>query len=120
MIDFIEKNGVDRKKFLEQYNSFAVDGMVRKAKKKIKAYQIEGVPSVVVNGKYLTSGSMAGSYDNMIKITNYLIAKESQQLITPLLTGRDQSVVCRSWLRYDGFNNFAVKEIIATNYNCNG
>ena len=78
MIDFIEKNGVDRKKFLEQYNSFAVDGMVRKAKKKIKAYQIEGVPSVVVNGKYLTSGSMAGSYDNMIKITNYLIAKESQ------------------------------------------
>ena len=35
--DFIEKNGVDRKKFLEEYDSFAVDGMVRKAKKKIKA-----------------------------------------------------------------------------------
>jgi len=32
----------------------------------------------VVNGKYLTSGSMAGSYDNMLKITNYLIAKESK------------------------------------------
>jgi len=78
LIDFIVENGVDRKKLMEEYNSFAVDGMVRKAKKKIKAYQIQGVPSVVVNGKYLTSGSMAGSYDNMIKITNYLIAKESQ------------------------------------------
>ena len=78
LIDFIVENGVDREKFLEEYNSFAVDGMVRKAKKKIKAYQIQGVPSVVINGKYLTSGSMAGSYDNMIKITNYLIKKESQ------------------------------------------
>ena len=76
--DFIEKNGVDRKKFLEEYDSFAVEGMVRKAKKKIKAYQIQGVPSVAINGKYLTSGSMAGSYDNMIKITNHLIAKESK------------------------------------------
>ena len=79
MVDFVEKYGVDRNKFLEQYNSFAVDGMVRKAKKKIKAYQIQGVPSIVVNGKYLTSGSMAGSYDNMLKIVNHLIAKESQQ-----------------------------------------
>ena len=78
LIDFIVENGVDRKKFLEEYNSFAVDGMVRKAKKKIKAYQIQGVPSIVINGKYVTSGSMAGSYDNMIKITNYLIAKESK------------------------------------------
>ena len=78
LIDFIVENGVDRNKLLEEYNSFAVDGMVRKAKKKIKAYQIQGVPSIVINGKYVTSGSMAGSYDNMIKITNYLIAKESQ------------------------------------------
>lgn len=78
IVDFVEKNGVDRKKFLEEYNSFAVDGMVRKAKKKIKAYQIQGVPSIVVNGKYLTSGSMAGSYDNMIKITKHLIALESK------------------------------------------
>jgi len=78
IVDFVEKNGVDRKIFLEEYDSFAVDGMVRKAKKKIKAYQIQGVPSIVVNGKYLTSGSMAGSYDNMLKITNYLIAKESK------------------------------------------
>ena len=76
--DFVEKNGVDRKTFLAEYDSFSVDGMVRKAKKKIKTYQIQGVPSIVINGKYLTSGSMACSYDNMIKITNYLIAKESK------------------------------------------
>jgi len=76
--DFVEKNGVDRNKFIEEYNSFAVDGMVRKAKKKQTEYKIEGVPAVAVAGKYLTSGSMSGSYENLIKITNYLIEKESK------------------------------------------
>lgn len=78
MTAFVEKNGVDRKKFLEEYNSFGVDGLVRKAKKKQSEYKIQGVPGVVVNGDYLVSGSMAGSYDNMVKIIDYLIALESK------------------------------------------
>ena len=53
--------------------------MIRKAKKKQTASKIEGVPSIVVNGKYLSSGSMSGSYDNLIKIINYLIALESKK-----------------------------------------
>jgi len=78
LTDFVVKNGVDRKKFEEQYNSFSVDTMVRKAKKKQTAYKLQGVPSVAVNGKYLTSGSMSGSYANQIKILDFLIAKESK------------------------------------------
>lgn len=78
LIDFLEKAGVDKKRLLEEYDSFAVDGMVRKAKKKQKAYRIQGVPSLIVDGQYLVSGSMAGSYENMIKIMDYLIAKESK------------------------------------------
>ena len=74
--NFVVKNGVDRDVFLKEYDSFAVDGMVRKAKKKQKAYKLQGVPSVAVNGKYLTSGSMSGSYDNLIKIMDHLIALE--------------------------------------------
>ncbi|MCK4675115.1 MAG: thiol:disulfide interchange protein DsbA/DsbL [Gammaproteobacteria bacterium] len=79
MADFVEKNGVNRKEFLKEYNSFSVDGMVRKAKKKQKAYKIQGVPSVAINGKYLTGGSMAGSYDNLINVINHLIEKESKK-----------------------------------------
>jgi len=77
--DFVAKNGVDKEQFLKEYNSFAVDGMVRKAKKKQKAYAIQGVPAVIVNGKYMTSGSTAGSYDNLINIINHLVAKESKK-----------------------------------------
>lgn len=76
--DFLVSKGVDKAAFEKEYNSFTVDGKVRKAKKKMKEYRIQGVPSMVINGKYLTSGSMAGSYDNMVKITNYLIEKESK------------------------------------------
>jgi thiol:disulfide interchange protein DsbA len=51
--------------------------MVRKAKKKQKAYRISGVPTVVINGKYTSSGSMAGSYENLLKVMDHLIAEES-------------------------------------------
>ncbi len=78
LTDFIVENGVDRKKFDAEYNSFAVDSMVRKAKKKQTAYKLQGVPSIAVNGKYLTSGSMSGSYDNMIKILDHLLKKEQK------------------------------------------
>lgn len=78
LTDFVVANGVDREKFEKEYVSFAVDNMVRKGKKKQAAYKIQGVPSVAVNGKYLTSGSMSGSYDNLINITNYLIKLEEK------------------------------------------
>ncbi len=52
--------------------------MVRKAKKKQTAYKIQGVPTIAINGKYMSSGSMSGSYENLIKIMDYLIAKESK------------------------------------------
>ena len=78
LTDFVVKNGVDRKKFEAEYSSFSVDSMVRKAKKKQTAYKLQGVPSIAVNGKYLTSGSMSGSYDNLINILDYLIKKESK------------------------------------------
>jgi thiol:disulfide interchange protein DsbA len=79
LANFVEKHGVNRKQFMEEANSFSVDSMVRKAKKKQAAYKIQGVPSIAVNGKYLTGGSMAGSYDNLIKIMNQLIEKESKK-----------------------------------------
>lgn len=79
LTEFVVKNGVNKDAFLKEYDSFAVDGMVRKAKKKQTAYKIQGVPSVAVNGKYLTSGSMSGSYDNLINIMNYLIELEAKK-----------------------------------------
>jgi len=79
---FVQQHGVERAEFIDAMNSFAVENNVRKATKLVNDYKISGVPAVAINGKYLISASMAGSYDNMIKIMNYLIEKESAKAAT--------------------------------------
>lgn len=75
--DFVSANGVNRSDFIDSMNSFAVETKIRKATNLVKDYKISGVPAIAVNGKYLVSGKLAGSYDNMIRIMQYLIEKES-------------------------------------------
>lgn len=79
MAGFLAANGVDREAFIKEYNSFAVDSMVRKGKKLQQGYNIEGVPAIAVNGEYLTSGSMAKSYDNLISVINHLVKISSKK-----------------------------------------
>jgi thiol:disulfide interchange protein DsbA len=76
LADLAADNGVDREAFVEAMGSFAVDTNVRKAKQAIRDYQIQGVPSVAINGKYVTSGSMVGSYPQVLKVIEHLIKKE--------------------------------------------
>lgn len=73
---FVADLGVDEKKFRELYHSFPVDTQVRKNRKIEKQYGHRGVPAVIINGKYRTSGSMAGSNARMIEVIDYLVAKE--------------------------------------------
>ena len=73
---FIEAQGLDQSKFREQYNSFPVDTQIRKNNQKEKRYGHSGVPTVIVNGKYMTSGGMAGSFDRLLNIIDFLVASE--------------------------------------------
>ncbi len=73
---FIEQ-GVSEKDFDGVFNSFGVDAKVRRAKALSKQYGISGVPALVVNGKYLTDGPMAGGRKGMLEVLNHLIKKES-------------------------------------------
>lgn len=77
MTDFLVKQGVNKDEYTSAYNSFSVDNMVRKAIKQLQGYKISGVPAMAVAGKYVVSGKSAGSYENMIRIVNYLIKKEA-------------------------------------------
>ena len=77
MIEFLISKGVDEKDFMAAYNAFSIDGQVRKAISKVKGYAIKGVPAMAVNGKYLVSGTSAGSYENMLRIVDFLIEKEA-------------------------------------------
>ena len=76
MARFVAAAGVDEAAFRAQYHSFPVDTMIRKSRQKERKFGHRGVPAVVVNGKYRTSGSMAGSNAQMIKVIDYLVDKE--------------------------------------------
>ncbi len=50
---------------------------MRRAADLTRRYGISGVPSMVVNGKYVTDGPMGNGHEGMLKIVDYLIAKEA-------------------------------------------
>lgn len=77
---FFKEHGVDEMDFLDAYNSFAAETELRKAIRRDHAYHIRGVPSVAINGKYVTSGSMAGNNTRLMEIIKYLAAKEHKEM----------------------------------------
>ncbi|MEO1575274.1 MAG: thiol:disulfide interchange protein DsbA/DsbL, partial [Pseudomonadota bacterium] len=80
LLDFVESQGVDRAAFRSAMKSFEVDSKVRDAMDLNSAYQIGSVPTLVINGKYVTSGSMVGNTQKLRDVVNYLIAKEALAL----------------------------------------
>lgn len=74
--DWAAGRGVDRKKLIEAYNSFSVNVKAARAKQLTARYQITGVPTFVVNGKYQTSAYLAGGYKALFKVLDDLIAQE--------------------------------------------
>ncbi len=75
---FFVAHGVDETKFREAYNSFLVDSKLRQAKAMGPRYGLTGVPAIIINGKYKTTGVLAKSHENMIKVMDQLIKQESQ------------------------------------------
>ncbi|WP_342130175.1 thiol:disulfide interchange protein DsbA/DsbL [Hydrogenophaga sp. OTU3427] len=73
--DWIAKQGVDRAKFLEVYNAFGVAGKARRASQLQDAYQVDGVPSLGIAGKYFTSGSLAQNMPRTLQVAEHLIAQ---------------------------------------------
>jgi len=72
IVDWVAKQGVDRVKFLEFFNSFGVMGKVKRASQLAEVYQIDGVPTMGVAGRYFTSGTQAGTVERMLKVVEHL------------------------------------------------
>lgn len=76
MADFLAAEGIDKDAFLKTYNSFGVKSQVEKAKKLALAYQITGVPVMIVNGKYRFDIGSSGGPQQALQVADHLIAKE--------------------------------------------
>jgi len=71
IFDWVAKQGVDVEKFKAMYNSFTVATQVKQAMQLQDSYQVEGVPSMGVAGRYYVDGGKAGSMENVLKVVEY-------------------------------------------------
>ncbi|SEH90618.1 thiol:disulfide interchange protein DsbA/DsbL [Pseudomonas fuscovaginae UPB0736] len=76
MANFVATQGVDKEKFLATYNSFAIKGKIVAARELAKKYEISGVPTLIVNGKYRFDLGTAGGPEAALNVADQLIAKE--------------------------------------------
>lgn len=72
-----ERFGVNKDDFLNTWNSFEVNQKVRVADDLVRRYNVTGVPALVVNGKYRTGASEAGSYPKLLEVVDELIERET-------------------------------------------
>jgi len=69
------KNGIDAAKFLDVFNSFSVANSVTKAKRLTTAHKIDGVPTLAVQGRYLTSPGQANGPEGALAVADFLIQR---------------------------------------------
>ncbi|CAM5784749.1 thiol:disulfide interchange protein DsbA/DsbL [Castellaniella caeni] len=71
--DWVATQGVDRKAFMDAFNSFGVQTKVARADELTQAYKIDGTPSFAVGGKFVTSPAQTGTYQGAIDETDTLV-----------------------------------------------
>lgn len=70
--------GLDGPEFRKALDSFDVNMKVNRARNITNSYGIDGVPTVIINGKYRTSPAQTGTREGMLKVIDQLIARETK------------------------------------------
>ena len=70
--DWVGKLGVDKTKFMEQYNSFSVSTKATRGAQLQNAYRVEGVPALGVAGRFYTDGTLARSMERALQVVEFL------------------------------------------------
>lgn len=73
---FVAGYDVNADEFLENYKGFGVNARMQQAQAKIRGARVTGTPTMLINGKYTTSASMAGSLEASLEVVDYLVEKE--------------------------------------------
>jgi thiol:disulfide interchange protein DsbA len=72
---FGNESGIDGAKLVATMKSFGVNTKAAKARQLTDAYKIDGVPALGVQGRWFTSGSLAGSLERMVIVADHLITR---------------------------------------------
>ena len=72
-------HGLERAGFGKILNSESMSAKVQKARDTTVAYGVRATPSIVVDGRYLTSGGMLGSLETLLPVVDGLIDKARKE-----------------------------------------
>jgi protein dithiol oxidoreductase (disulfide-forming) len=75
-LKFARANGISEADFDQAYDSFDVDQKTTRAEQLTRRYQVDGVPRVIINGKFSTDVGMAGGQTNLVALINDVAASE--------------------------------------------
>jgi thiol:disulfide interchange protein DsbA len=73
--DWAAQKGLDRKKVEDVWGSFTIAGKMNRARQLAQAYDIQAVPTIIVDGKFVTSSDRAGNHASLPAAIDALIAK---------------------------------------------
>jgi len=73
--EWLQKQGVDPKKFMDTLKSFGVQSKTRRAVQQTIAYKIDGTPAMAVAGRYTVSAEQGRTQQGMLKAVDTLVAK---------------------------------------------
>jgi thiol:disulfide interchange protein DsbA len=72
---FFKEFGVDADTFQNTINSFPVDNRLRRSIDLTKRYGAGGVPTLVIDGRYITDGPMSGGHDQMLGVVEQILQR---------------------------------------------
>ena len=76
---FVAEKGGNRQAFLEAYNSFGMQANINRAAQAGQAYKIESVPTLIVDGKFMTNANLAGGHERVAPVLNFLIKQAAAE-----------------------------------------
>ena len=74
-VAFLSTLGVDKQKYMDAYNSFSTQSALKRDQQVLTNYQIDGVPTLAVQGRYLTGPAQTNSLQGAIQVLDYLVAQ---------------------------------------------
>jgi thiol:disulfide interchange protein DsbA len=77
--DFMAANGIDRKQWLDMFNSFSTATLVNRAGQTWRAYKVDGTPTMGCDGRFVTAPSMVGSRSGCLLVLDYLIQRARRE-----------------------------------------
>ena len=79
LVSFVAKQGIDGKRFSDAYRSFSMANSLNHAVELQQHYAISSVPTLVVDGRYITSPALAHGEAETTKVLDFLVEKVAEE-----------------------------------------